>query len=257
MARIIARLQDKVALVTGAGQGIGRAIALRLAKEGAKVAVNDLGTHPDIGAIARETNGLLVTGDISDPFVVEGMVKDIEERLGPVDILVANAAYMTMVPFLEEDPSEWWKHLAVNLSGHLCCIHGVLPGMRRCGGGRIIILSSMFGIVGWKNASAYSASKSGLTALGESLGEELRSENIYVGIIHPGVIDTPQLQIDADDLNISIDKVKAMYAEDIAMARVGDPDEVAATAAFLAAEGGPIFSGQILQINGGQCRCSR
>jgi NAD(P)-dependent dehydrogenase (short-subunit alcohol dehydrogenase family) len=78
-----------------------------------------------------------------------------------------------------------------------------------------------------------------------------------VGIIHPGVIDTPQLQVDADDLHISLDEVKAMYAKDIPMARVGDPEEVAATVAFLAAEGGPIFSGRVLQINGGQSRCSR
>jgi NAD(P)-dependent dehydrogenase (short-subunit alcohol dehydrogenase family) len=129
--------------------------------------------------------------------------------------------------------------------------------MRRLGGGTIIIISSIFGVEGWKNASGYGASKSGLTALGESLAQELRSDNIHVGIIHPGVIDTPQLQIDAADLGMSLDEVKAMYAKDIPMGRIGDPGEVAATIAFLAAEGGPVFSGQHLQINGGQSRCSR
>jgi NAD(P)-dependent dehydrogenase (short-subunit alcohol dehydrogenase family) len=129
--------------------------------------------------------------------------------------------------------------------------------MRKLGGGKIIIMSSMFGIEGWKNASAYGASKSGLTALGEAMASELRSENIHVGIVHPGVIDTPQLQVDADDFDISLAEVKAMYAKDIPMDRVGDPEEVAATVAFLAAEGGPVFSGQVLQINGGLSRCSR
>ncbi|UCD79045.1 MAG: SDR family oxidoreductase [Desulfobacterales bacterium] len=251
------RIQNKVAWVTGAGQGIGRATAYRLAAEGAKVAVNDLDTHPDLQAVARETGGIAVAGDISDATQVETMVKEIEERIGQVEILVANAAYMTMAPFLEQDPDDWWRHINVNLTGHLSCIHAVLPGMKEIGGGRIIIISSMFGIEGWKNASAYGASKSGLTALGEAMAAELRSENIHVGIIHPGVIDTPQLQVDADDLNISLDEVKAMYAKDIPMDRVGDPEEVAATVAFLAAEGGPAFSGQVLQINGGLSRCSR
>lgn len=251
------RLQDKVALVTGAGQGIGRATAVRLAAEGAKVVVNDLDNHPQIGAVARETGGIALACDISDPARVVKMVNEIDAQLGPVEILVANAAYMTMAPFLEQDPADWWRHINVNLSGHLCCIHAVLGGMRKLGCGRIIIASSMFGIEGWKNASAYGASKSGLTALGEALAAELRSQNIHVGIVHPGVIDTPQLQIDAEDLNLSLDEVKRMYAADIPMNRVGNPEEVAATIAFLAAEGGPIFSGQILQINGGQSRCSR
>jgi NAD(P)-dependent dehydrogenase (short-subunit alcohol dehydrogenase family) len=251
------RFENKVALVTGAGQGIGRAAAIRLAEEGAKVAVNDLDTHPDLQAVAREIGGIAVTCDMSNVSQVESMVKEIEGRLGPVEILVANAAYMTMVPFLEQDPADWWKHLNVNLTGHLYCIQAVLLGMRKLGEGKIIIMSSMFGIEGWKNASAYGASKSGLTALGEALAAELRSENIHVGIVHPGVIDTPQLQVDAEDLGLSLDEVKAMYAKDIPMDRVGDPEEVAATVAFLAAEGGPVFSGQVLQINGGLSRCSR
>ena len=251
------RFKSKVALVTGAGQGIGRATAIRLAEEGATVAVNDLVMDSRLEAVARETGGIAVAADIADPVQVEKMVQQIEAQIGPVEILVANAAYMTMVPFLEQDPADWWKHLNVNLTGHLCCIQAVLPGMRKLGDGKIIILSSMFGIVGWKNASAYGASKSGLTALGEALAAELWPENIHVGIVHPGVIDTPQLQIDAEDLNLSLDEVKRMYAEDIPMNRVGDPEEVAATIAFLAAEGGPILSGQIVQINGGLSRCSR
>lgn len=251
------RFQNKVALVTGAGQGIGRAAAIRLAEEGAKVAVNDLDTHPDLRAVAAETGGIAVPCDMSDASRVAAMVTEIEDRLGPVEILVANAAYMTMVPFLEQNPDDWWQHLNVNLSGHLWCIQAVLPGMRKLGSAKIIIMSSMFGIEGWKNATAYGASKSGLTALGEALAAELRSENIQVGIVHPGVIDTPQLQVDAEDLGISLNEVKAMYAKDIPMDRVGGPEEVAATIAFLAAEGGAIFSGQVLQINGGLSRCTR
>jgi len=252
-----ARLQGKVALVTGAGQGIGRAIAIRLAQEGARVAVNGRMAHPKIEAVARETGGIAVVADISDSIQVEQMAESVAKQLGPIDILVANAAYMNMKPFLEHNSQDWWKQLHVNLTGHLGCIQVVVPGMRRRGGGKIIIIGSIFGVEGWKNASAYAASKSGLSALAVSLAEELRPDNIYVGIVHPGIIDTPQLQVDADDLNLSLDEVKARYARDIPMGRIGCPQEVAATVAFLAAEGGPIFSGRSLQINGGQNRCSR
>lgn len=252
-----ARLQGKVALVTGAGQGIGRAIAVRLAQEGARVAVNGRNAHPKIEAVARETRGMAVVADIRDSIQVERMAQDVADQLGPIDILVANAAYMTMKPFLEHDALDWWKQLDVNLTGHLGCIQAVVPAMRRRGGGNIVIIGSIFGVEGWKNATAYAASKSGLSALAESLAEELRPDNINVAIVHPGVIDTPQLQVDADDLNLSLEDVKARYARDIPMGRIGNPREVAATVAFLAAEGGPIFSGRSLQVNGGQNRCSR
>ncbi len=128
--------------------------------------------------------------------------------------------------------------------------------MRRIGAGRIVLISSFFGILGWKNATGYCASKSGISALGESLAAELISENISVSIIAPGIIDTPQLQVDADDLNVSREEVKAIYAQDIPLGRVGGPEEVAATVAFLAGEGGPIFNGRTLHINGGISRCS-
>jgi len=249
------RLKDKVALVTGAGQGIGRAIALRLAREGARVAVNGRTAHPKIQGVAREVGGISVVADIADGHQVEQMVAEIEKQLGTIEILVANAAYMTMAPFLEQDPADWWRHLNVNLTGHLACIHAVLPGMKRLGAGRIIIIGSIFGVEGWKNASGYAASKSGLTALGESLAEELRSDNIHVGIIQPGVIDTPQLRADAEDLKMTVDEVKAMYARNIPMGRIGKPQEVSAAVAFLAAEGGRAFSGRSLQLNGGQSRC--
>jgi NAD(P)-dependent dehydrogenase (short-subunit alcohol dehydrogenase family) len=183
------------------------------------------------------------------------MVAEVEKQLGAIEILVANAAYMAMAPFLEQDPADWWQHLNVNLTGHLSCIHAVLPGMKRLGGGRIIVIGSIFGVEGWKNASAYAASKSGLSALVKSLAEELRSDNIHVGIVHPGVIDTPQLLVDAQDLKMTVEQVKTMYAQDIPMGRIGNPQEVAATVAFLAAEGGPVFSGRSLHLNGGQSRC--
>ena len=249
------RLENKVALVTGAGQGIGRAIALRLAREGARVAVNGRTAHPKIQRVAREAGGISVVADIADGLQVDRMVAEVEKQLGAIEILVANAAYMAMAPFLEQDPADWWRHLNVNLTGHLSCIHAVLPGMKRLGGGRIIVIGSIFGIEGWKNASAYAASKSGLSALVNSLAEELRSDNIHVGVIHPGVIDTPQLRVDAQDLKMTVEEVKTMYAQDIPMGRIGTPQEVAATVAFLAAEGGPVFSGRSLHLNGGQSRC--
>jgi len=250
-------LQDKVALVTGAGQGIGRATAIRLAQEGARVAVNGRIAHPKIDKVVCETGGIRAIADIAHADQVNAMIAEVEGRLGPIEILVANAARMTMLPFLEQDPAEWREQIDVNLTGHINCMHAVLPGMRRRGTGKIVLISSFFGTLGWKNASGYSASKSGISALGESLAAELKPENICVSIVAPGIIDTPQLQVDADDLNVSREEVKAIYARDIPLGRVAAPEEVAATVAFLAGEGGPIFNGRTLHVNGGISRCSK
>ena len=108
------RLQDKVALVTGAGQGIGRATAIRLAQEGSRVAVNGRIAHPKIENVVRETDGIPVIADIAQVGQVNTMVKEVEEQLGPIEILVANAARMTMLPFLEQDAAEWWEQIDIN-----------------------------------------------------------------------------------------------------------------------------------------------
>ena len=110
------RLQGKVALVTGAGQGMGRATAIRLAQKGCRVAVNGRIAHPKIDNVARETDGIPVIADIAQVDQVNAMVKEIDEKLGPIDILVANAARMTMSPFLEQAIDEWWAQIDVNLT---------------------------------------------------------------------------------------------------------------------------------------------
>lgn len=243
-----------MALVTGAGQGIGRATALRLAAEGATVAVNGREPAAKITRVVEACGGVPAVADVSDPEAVDGMVADLERRVGPVGVLVANAAYMSMSPILKQSPDDWWKQVETNLSGTFYLIRSVLPGMRRLGGGRIVIVSSEWGVTGWENASAYAASKAGLISLGKTLGRELAPENIIVNVVAPGVIDTPQLEQDARDAGVSIERIKERYAGETPVGRIGRPEDVAATVAFLAAAESSAFVGQVLQPNGGTTR---
>ena len=249
-------LTGLVALVTGATQGIGRAIAIRLAQEGCKVAVNGRFAGDKIDRVVAETSGMAAVADINKPKEVAEMVKAVSEQLGPIEILIANAAQMTMSPILKQDPAEWWKQINVNLTGHIDCIHNVLPNMKDRRRGKIVIISSNFGVIGWANATGYAASKSGLNALGCYFASELADYGININIIAPGVIDTPQLQVDADDLNMSLEEVHDYYAKSIPMGRIGRAEEVAGTVAFLAGRGGQYLSGRLIQINGGETRCS-
>jgi 2-hydroxycyclohexanecarboxyl-CoA dehydrogenase len=245
-----------VCLVTGAAQGIGAATVARLVKEGGRVAVNGRLDDDRLAAVVRATGGLSAPGDIADPAAVRRMVGDIERQLGSIEVLVCNAARMTMKPFLEQEPDEWWEQIRINLSGHLDLISAVLPGMRRLGRGRIVIIASLWGVTGWENATGYAASKSALIALTRSLGRELAPEGIYVTAVAPGIIDTPQLQVDADDAGLSLDEMRQVYARQIPAQRIGRPDDVAGTIAFLSTNGARAFAGQLLQPNGGELRAT-
>lgn len=248
------RFGGKVALVSGAGQGLGSAIARRLAREGARVAVNDRQPSAGVDAVVAETDGIPAIADVSDPDAVDRMVAHVEAQLGRIDVLVANHAYMSMAAFAEHDPDDWWRNVDVNLSGTFFLIRAALPAIRRRGGGRIVIIASEFGVVGWANATAYAASKTGLISLTKTLGRELAPEGILVNAIAPGIMDTPQLDVDAADAGVSPEEIRRRYAAESPIGRIGRPEEIAAVVAFLASDSGGAFVGQIVQPNGGTTR---
>ncbi|HJY94396.1 MAG TPA: SDR family oxidoreductase [Streptosporangiaceae bacterium] len=243
-----------VALITGAAQGLGRATALRLAADGFTVAVNDLTDDGRLTDLAERTGGLAFVADISDPVAGPAMVRAVASRLGTVEVLVANAAAMAMSPFLESKPDEWWHQIDVNLSGHFRIIQAVIPGMRAIRDGRIVIVSSGWGVIGHPNATAYAASKAGLIALTKGLGRELGPQGILTNAIAPSFIDTEQLRVDADDAGLTLDQMRRVYSELIPVRRLASADDIAAAVAFLAGPGSSAIVGQILQPSGGVTR---
>ncbi len=247
-------LTGRVALITGAGQGMGVAHARRLAADGAVVALNDLSPREELTALAEELGGVTAVGDVSDPVAVARMVEGVQNRLGPIHILVANHAYMSMSPLTEDDEQDWWRVIDTNLGGTFHLIQAVLPGMRSLGEGRIVILASEWGVTGWPGATAYAASKAGLISLTKTLGRELASEGIVVNAIAPGVIDTPQLLVDAEAAEVTGAEMRAQYASGIPLGRIGAPEEIAAAVALLADHRLGSMVGQVVQVNGGFTR---
>jgi NAD(P)-dependent dehydrogenase (short-subunit alcohol dehydrogenase family) len=161
---------------------------------------------------------------------------------------------MSMGPLVDYDLDDWWRVVDTNLGGTFHLIQAVLPGMRRAGGGRIVIISSEWGVTGWPNATAYAASKAGLNSLTKTLGRELAPEGIIVNAVAPGVIDTPQLEVDARAAGVSRAEIVEEYARDIPLRRVGKPEEIAAAVSLLADSRLSSLVGQILQVNGGTTR---
>lgn len=244
----------QVALVTGAAQGLGHAAALRLAADGYRVAVNDIADDGRLSGLAGRTGGIAVPADIADPAAGPAMVAEIEGRLGPVQVLVANAAAMAMAPFLDSDPESWWRQVEVNLSGHFRLIQAVIPAMRAARHGRIVIVASGWGVIGHPNATAYAASKAGLIALAKGLARELGPDGILTNAIAPAYIDTEQLRVDADDAGISLDEMRRQYAELIPIRQLASAQDIAGAIAFLAGPASSAVVGQILQPNGGVTR---
>jgi NAD(P)-dependent dehydrogenase (short-subunit alcohol dehydrogenase family) len=249
MTRLLG-ISGRVALVTGAGQGIGQAIAERLAHEGARVVVNDL--NPDTAAtVAKAIDGVAMPFDCSDRAAAHAAALSIAEQVGPIELAVANHAYMTMAPFIDEDPNDWQRTLDVNLKGALWVLQASARQMVPGGYGRIVCIASEWGLTGWPEAGAYATSKGGIVSLVRSAARALGPRGIAVNAIAPGVTATPQLQVDADAAGISYDEMVQVYARDVPLGRVARPSDIAAVAAYLLSEPAGALVGQVISPNGG------
>src|ERR671919_1073828 len=183
------QLRGRVALVTGGGRGIGRAIAIELANAGMRVAVTAR-TRDEVEATAAEVDGLALTADVSDRVSVEKMVEATEREHGPIDLLVANAGISPDEPSAwEVEPEEWWHVLEVNVLGAYLCCRAVIPGMLERGRGRIVITGSGAAYLPGSRQTAYPGSKAAVWRYGETLAEELRGR-IPVFVFSPGLVRT-------------------------------------------------------------------
>ncbi len=246
-------IAGRVAFVSGAGQGIGRETAIRLAGEGAQVCVNDMDADT-AGATAEQIGGLCVPCDVSDRDALREQLDRCERERGPIELLVANHAFMTMAPFLEHAESDFRRTLDVNLLGTAWLISACAPAMARRGYGRIVAIASEWGVIGWPNATSYAATKGGIIALVKSTARQFASQGVAVNAVAPGVTDTPQLDVDAADAGLTHEEMVATYGRDVPLGRIGRPQDIAATVAFLLSTAAGAFVGQVLGPNGGSTR---
>jgi len=249
------RLKNKVALVTGASRGIGRAIAERFAAEGAHVAVNYLPrgqNEEEARAVADSlrTPGMIVAADVSLRSDVERMVAEVLEKFGALDIAICNAGIEIKKPFLEVTEDEWNRVIAVNLYGSFVVSQAAARQMvRRGGGGKIVFISSVHEDIPFQDYAAYCASKGGVRMLMRNLALELAPHKINVNNIAPGAIATPINQAVLDD-----PEAKAGAISEIPWGRFGRPEEVAGVATFLASDEAEYITGSTYYVDGGLSR---
>ncbi|MEW6171986.1 MAG: 3-oxoacyl-ACP reductase family protein [Bacillota bacterium] len=243
-------LSGKVALVTGGSRGIGAAICTELARHGANVVVNYLTSARNaesVAAACREHGGsaLAFRADISNPEFVEQLFDAAEKTLGSVDILVNNAGLGFRRLVVETSDEEWQKLLGVNLSGAFFCCRRALAGMIHRRWGRILNITSVFGITGASCEAAYAATKGGLIALTKSLAREVGSAGITVNAVAPGPVETDMLP-----KGLSPEEIAGLAAS-IPAGRLGKPQDVAGACAFLASPAAAFINGQVLCVDGG------
>jgi len=243
-------LVGRVAIVTGAAEGIGFAVARRLAAAGARVAIADIDGAAARRAAARITQdggaALGVAADVADERAVQEMVRQVRDELGDADILVNNAGIVGDTNDVQDFAIDAWdRALAVNLRGVFLCCRFVLPGMQAKGRGRIVNVASIAGKEGNPRMCAYSASKAGVIGFTKSLAKEVARQNILVNAVAPAVIATRL----SDELEPS---VLAYMVERIPMGRVGQPEEVAALIHWLCGDECSFTTGQCLDISGGR-----
>ena len=240
----------KVAIVTGAGQGMGRAVAERLAAGGAQLVVNDLAadaaerTAADIRAGGGEA--IAAPGNVASKDDVDRIVKAAIDRYDALHILVNNAGVLRPTPVIDIEEDEWDLVVSVNLKGTYLCSRAALPAMQRAGWGRIVNFSSTAGkSVSTVGGAHYTAAKAGVLGFTRHLAKEAARHGITVNAVCPGLIDTEMVRA-----TISDDRARS-YAEGFPIARMGEPEEVAELVAFLASDRAAYITGASLDINGG------
>lgn len=242
-------LKGKVAIVTGASRGIGKGIALELAKSGACVVIN----YKSNDEVAEKTlleikelggYALKIKGDVSDYEFSKQLIKTTIEKLGRIDILINNAGISKVGLFMETSPIEWDNILNVNLKGTINCSHNAVKEMIKQKSGIIINISSMWGNVGASCEVIYSASKGAINSFTKALAKELAPSNIRVNAIAPGVIDT--------DMNswLTGEERKSLISE-IPMMKLGEVQDIGMLVTFLASENSKYITGQVITIDGG------
>jgi 2-hydroxycyclohexanecarboxyl-CoA dehydrogenase len=245
-------LKDKVAVVTGGGQGIGRALTLRLAEEGCKVAIFDLKLEA-----AKETEklagGATVRSyelDVGDYAAVSAAVAKVESDLGPIWALVNNAGWDHPAPFLSTDQALWDRIIRINLYGPLNTHHVVAPLMVARKGGRIINIASDAARVGTSNEAVYSACKGGLISFTKSVARELATKGVLLNAVCPGPTNTPMMATVLGEGEQAV-KWKDAMVRGIPLKRMGEPDDYAGIVAFLASDDASFITGQTISVAGG------
>lgn len=243
------RLEGRVAIVTGGGQGIGKAIALGMAREGASVAIAEINgdnaaqVQKEIGAIGRK--GLAIPTDVSREDSVNAMVERCVEEFGRVDILVNNAGIYPVSP-VEEMAEELWDHvIGTNLIGTFLCSKAVVPGFLKQRAGRIISMASGIALQGAAEGAHYAASKGGIIGFTKALALELAPHGITVNAICPGVTDTAQPRGHRTE-----EELYAMAAK-VPLGRIGQTEDLVGPAIFLASDAARFVTGQAVLVNGG------
>lgn len=242
-------LETKVALITGGGRGIGRAIALALAASGATVAVADI-DRPAAEAVAAEIDrlghrGVAIESDVTSKPSVTAMTESVVERLGGLDILVNNAGIFPIAPIATMPEEEWDRVMAINLKGVFLCAQAALGPMRKRGGGRIISLASVSGLVGAVGMAHYAASKAGVIGFTKALAREAAPMSITVNAVAPGIMATEMSERTFPASTLEL------YKAQVPLHRLGRVEDLTGIVVFLASPEAAYITGQVYAVDGG------
>jgi 3-oxoacyl-[acyl-carrier protein] reductase len=243
------KLKEKTAIVSGAGQGIGRAIGELFAAEGAKVALVDWNRETGLETLKEiESSGgeaFFLAADIAQPSEVHKVVEDVRHRWGRIDILINNAGFDRPAGIFKISVEDWQAVLQVHLQGAMTFMHTVMPVMREQKSGSVVTLSSIYGKTGGKGEVAYATAKAGLLGLTKSVAKEVGKFGIRVNAVLPGLTETPTIQ------KMMAEKFKQEIIAQTPLGRMAQPEEIARAVLFLASEDSSFITGAALEVSGG------
>jgi 2-hydroxycyclohexanecarboxyl-CoA dehydrogenase len=241
-------LHDRVALVTGAASGIGRAVALRLGEEGCRVAAVDLNLEgARVTATEIGEGACALRADVSYLAAMQAAVGAAEQALGGIDVLVCCAGWDLVQPFVESTEETWDRVISINLKGVIASTRAVLDGMIERRGGAVVNIASDAGRVGSSGEVVYSGAKAGIIGFSKAVAREVARHNVRVNVVCPGPTDTPMMEA----TRLANPRLGEALVRAIPFRRLARPDEIAAAVAFLASEDAAYITGQTLSVSGG------